>query len=79
MVIAMDVVIRKGGIIELPQKILERYGLKVGEKILLKERNNYLMISPKRAISDELRGSIKANKNKIDEIVSAEIWDLNED
>jgi hypothetical protein len=34
----------------------------------------------KQTIVDELRGSIKVeNRVKIDEIISAEIWDLNED
>jgi len=75
----MEVAIRKGRKIEIPEIIMEKFGLKVGDKIILKEHDNNLLITPKRTIADELRGSIKVeNKDKIDEIVSTEVWDLTE-
>ncbi len=43
------------------------------------EHDNDLLIIPKRTSIDELRGSIKVeNKDKIDEIVSTEVWEFNE-
>ncbi|MCZ7400300.1 MAG: hypothetical protein WA102_06505 [Candidatus Methanoperedens sp.] len=75
----MEVVIRKGRLIEFPEILMEKFRLKVGDKIILKEHDNDLLIVPKRTIVDELRGSIKVeNKNKIDEIISTEVWELNE-
>jgi len=73
----MESVIRKGRIIELPEELMKKLGLRVGDKIILKENEKGLSIRPKRSIVDELRGSIKVDEETIDEIISAEVWDLN--
>ena len=73
----MESVIRKGRIIELPEELMKKLGLRVGDKIILKENEKGLSILPKRSIVDELRGSIKVDEETIDEIISAEVWDLN--
>jgi bifunctional DNA-binding transcriptional regulator/antitoxin component of YhaV-PrlF toxin-antitoxin module len=73
----MEVIIQKDGMIELPESMMRKLGLKVGDKIIVKDEDDELSIRPKRSIVDELRGSIKVgDKDKIDEIISAEVWDL---
>jgi bifunctional DNA-binding transcriptional regulator/antitoxin component of YhaV-PrlF toxin-antitoxin module len=75
----MEAVIRKGRIIiELPEELMGKFGLRIGDKIILKENEKGLSILPKRSIVDEIRGSIKVDDEEaIDEIISAEVWDLN--
>lgn len=77
----MEIKMVKEGIL-IPKGILRQLGIENFE--ILTEKHE-ILIRPKsrrskQTIVDELRGSIKVeNKDKIDEIISAEIWDLNED
>jgi len=74
----MEVIIQKDRKIELPEPMLKKLGLKIGDTIVVKEEDDKLSIRPKQSVVDELRGSIKVeDRDKIDEIVSAEVWDLN--
>ena len=77
----MEIKTVKEGIL-IPKGILKQLGIENFEiltrkhEILIKRRSR----RSKQTIVDELRGSIKVgNKDKIDEIISAQIWDLNED
>ena len=77
----MEIKTVKEGIL-IPKGILKQLGIENFE--ILTEKHE-ILIRPKsrrskQTIVDELRGSIKVeNKDKIDEIILAEIWDLNED
>ncbi len=77
----MEIKTVKEGIL-IPKGILRQLGIENFEILTGKHE---ILIRPKsrrskQTIVDELRGSIKVeNKDKIDEIISAEIWDLNED
>ncbi len=77
----MEIKMVKEGIL-IPKGILRQLGIENFE--ILTEKHE-ILIRPKsrrskQTIVDELRGSIKVeNKDKIDEIILAEIWDLNED
>ncbi len=77
----MEIKTVKEGIL-IPKGILKQLGIENFEILTGKHE---ILIRPKsrrskQTIVDELRGSIKVeNKDKIDEIISAEIWDLNED
>ncbi len=77
----MEIKTVKEGIL-IPKGILKQLGI---ENFEILTRKHEILIKPrsrrsKQTIVDELRGSIKVeNKNKIDEIISAQIWDLNED
>ena len=77
----MEIKTVKEGIL-IPKGILKQLGIENFEILTGKHE---ILIRPKsrrskRTIVDELRGSIKVeNNDKIDEIILAEIWDLNED
>ncbi|MCZ7358430.1 MAG: hypothetical protein O8C66_11675 [Candidatus Methanoperedens sp.] len=77
----MEIKMVKEGIL-IPKGVLRQLGIENFE--ILTEKHE-ILIRPKsrrskQTIVDELRGSIKVeNKDKIDEIILAEIWDLNED
>jgi len=76
----MEIKMVKEGIL-IPKGILKKLGMENFE--ILTEKHE-ILIRPKSrrmkpTVVDELRGSIKVeNKDKIDEIISAEVWDLNE-
>ena len=77
----MEIKMLKEGIL-IPKGILKQLGIENFE--ILTEKHE-ILIRPKsrrskKTIVDSLRGSIKVeNKDKIDEIILAEIWDLDED
>jgi len=77
----MEIKTVKEGIL-IPKGILKQLGIENFEILTGKHE---ILIRPKsrrskQTIVDELRGSIKVeNNDKIDEIILAEIWDLNED
>lgn len=77
----MEIKTVKEGIL-IPKGILKQLGIENFEILTGKHE---ILIRPKsrrskQTIVDELRGSIKVENNeKIDEIILAEIWDLNED
>ncbi len=77
----MEIQTVKEGIL-IPKGILKQLGIENFEiltgkhEILIRPKSRRL----KQTIVDELRGSIKVeNTDKIDEIILAQIWDLNED
>lgn len=72
----MEVVINKGRHIEIPEYIMKKLGLKIGEKVTIKEKATSIEIAPSRLVADRLRGSIKSDKKKIDEIIDFEVWEL---
>ena len=71
----MEAVIRKGGIIELPNAMLSELGLSEGEKAALGVEDGEILIKPVKNITERLAGSIKLDDTDlIDEIVESEDW-----
>ncbi len=71
----MDVVIRKGGIIELPEIILNKLGLTTGKKVTLSIKDHELLIRPVENVTKKISGSMKLDDVKlIEEIVDSEDW-----
>lgn len=60
----IDAVYRKGVI-----KPMKKLDLREDEEIEIEIRR-------KREVADELRGSIKGDKKRIDELVEVEVWEL---
>ena len=69
----------QGGQIKLPPKVLRHLGVSPGDELELKLRDKEVTLSTMRAatISDELRGSLKTEKDKIREILELEIYSYN--
>jgi bifunctional DNA-binding transcriptional regulator/antitoxin component of YhaV-PrlF toxin-antitoxin module len=72
----MEVVIQKGRYIEIPEYIMRKLGLQIGGKVTITEKASCIEIANPEYVADKLRGSIKCDKKKIDEIIKAEIWEL---
>jgi bifunctional DNA-binding transcriptional regulator/antitoxin component of YhaV-PrlF toxin-antitoxin module len=72
----MEVVIQKGRYIEIPEYFMRRLGLQIGAKVTITEKASHIEIANPEYVADKLRGSIKSEKKKIDEIIKAEIWEL---
>ena len=73
--IDLEAVIRKGGIIELPNSVLSELGLSEGEKVALRVKDGKILIKPVKNITGRLAGSIKLDDTElIDEIVESEDW-----
>jgi len=72
----MEVVIQKGRFIEIPEYIMRKLGLQIGEKVTIKEKASHIEIANPKYVADRLRGSIKSDKKKIDEIIKAQVWEL---
>lgn len=71
----MEAVIRKGGIIELPNSMLSELGLSEGKKVALRVKDGEILIKPVKNITERLAGSIKLDDIElIDEIVESEDW-----
>lgn len=71
----MEVVIRKGGIIELPNSVMAELGISEGKKVSLKVRDGEILIKPAKNITERLSGSIELDDpDLIDEIVESEDW-----
>ncbi len=60
-----DVVIKKGGIIELPKTLMSELGLTVGKKIVLSIWNKELLIKPVENITERITNSIKLEDKKL--------------
>ncbi len=72
----MEVVIKKGRKIEIPEAVMRKLGLKVGEKVIIRERAHSLEIAPakikvveKKSVVDEISGKLKLEQGIIDELV----------
>lgn len=72
----MDVIYEKIGPnrrIEIPEEMMNRLGLKVGEDVELRVVDRKVLIKPSRSIVDELTGIIKVEDSKVvDEVVENE-------
>lgn len=71
--------IKPNGELKLPQEVMRKLKLKVGEKVRLEIRGNEITVQPvkvgKKNITKKLSGSIKLHDPKlIDEIISSEEW-----
>lgn len=63
------------GQLKLPKEILELLRASEGEDLDIITDGSKVIILPARSISKELRGSIKADKYRIREVLSLEAWD----
>lgn len=71
----MEVVVQKGGVIELPNSIMKDLGIGEGKKVSLRVRDGEILIKPAKNITERLSGSIELeNPDLIDEIVESEDW-----
>lgn len=74
----MDVIyekIKPNRNIEIPEEIMKKLHLKIGEKVELRVEDKRLMIHLHKDPIDELTGSISLKDTKlIDEIIESEDW-----
>ena len=71
----MEVVVQKGGVIELPNSVLVEFGIIEGKKLSIKVRDGEILIKPAKNITERLAGSIELDRIElIDEIVESEDW-----
>jgi len=69
----MDIIyekIKPGGEIEIPEEIMKRLHLKVGEEVALSVTDRKLLIKPAKSVIDEVVGTAKLKDAKlIDKII----------
>lgn len=71
----MEAVIRKGGMIELPEIIVTKLGLTDGKKVALYLKDHELLIRPVENVTKKITDSMKLdNVRLIEEIVETEEW-----
>jgi AbrB family looped-hinge helix DNA binding protein len=71
----MEVLVKKGGIIELPNSIMAELGISEGKKVFLNVKDGKILIKPAKDTAERLAGSIALDDvNLIDEIVESEDW-----
>lgn len=71
----IDVVIRKGGIIEIPEALMSELGLTPGTRVAITTKDKELLIKPVENITKRITDSIKIEDKKlIEEIVNSEEW-----
>ncbi len=71
----MEVIIRKDGIIELPEIILKKFGLTPGKKVELRIKHHEILIRPVENVTNKITDSIKLDNAKlIEAIVETEDW-----
>ena len=74
-VISMEVLVKKGGIIELPNSIMAELGISEGKKVFLNIKDGKILINPAKNIAEKLAGSIALDDvDLIDEIIESEDW-----
>ena len=71
----MHAKVLSNGQLKLPKEILKLLRASEGEELNIITDGFKVIILPARRISNELRGSIKADKNRIREVLSLETWD----
>lgn len=72
---SMEVLVKKGGIIELPNSVMVELGLSEGKKVFLNVKDGEILIKPVKDIAKRLAGSIALDDvDLIDEIVESEDW-----
>ena len=70
---SMEVLVKIGGIIELPSSILSEINLCEGKRVALSVKGGELLIKPIKSLTDQLIGSIKLDDQKlIEEIIESE-------
>jgi len=70
---SMEVLVKKGGIIELPGSILSEIDLCEGKRVALSVKGGELLVKPIKSLTDQLIGSIKLDDQKlIEEIIESE-------
>lgn len=70
---SMEVLVKKGGIIELPSSILSEINLCEGKRVALSVKGGELLVKPIKSLTDQLIGSIKLDDQKlIEEIIESE-------
>lgn len=71
----MEVLVKKGGTIELPNSVLSELGLSEGHKLFLNVKDGEILIKPVKNIAERLAGSMELDDvDLIDEIVQSEDW-----
>ncbi|MDD2754360.1 MAG: hypothetical protein PHS80_02415 [Methanothrix sp.] len=71
----LEVVIRKGGLLELPSSILSEIGLCEGKRVALSVKDGEIHIKPLKSLTEQLIGSIKLDDQKlIEEIIESDDW-----
>jgi len=71
----MEVVIQKGGTIELPEFIMSKFGLKVGSRIDVCIKDKEILIKPVGNVTERIRDSIKLEDPElIERIIESEDW-----
>ena len=72
---SMEVLVKKGSIIELPNSFMVELGLSEGKKVFLNVKDGEILIKPAKDIAKRLAGSIALDDvDLIDEIVESEDW-----
>ena len=72
---SMEVLVKKGSIIELPNSFMVELGLSEGKKVFLNVKDGEILIKPAKDIAKRLEGSIALDDvDLIDEIVESEDW-----
>jgi len=71
----MEVLVKKGGMIELPNSVLDELGLSEGKKLVLNVKDGEIFIKPAKNTAERLAGSMALDDvDLIDEIVQSEDW-----
>jgi len=71
----MEVLVKKGGIIELPSSILSEIDLCEGKRLALSVKDGELIVKPIKSLTDQLAGSIKLDDQKlIEDIIESNDW-----
>ncbi len=71
----MEVIVQKGGLIELPASVMVELGISEGKKVFLRIRDGEILLKPVKNITERLAGSIELDDvDLIDEIVESEDW-----
>jgi len=71
----MEVLVKKGGIIEIPNSVMVELDLREGKRLFLDIKDGKILIKPAKNIAERLAGSIALDDvDLIDEIVESEDW-----
>jgi len=71
----MEVLVKKGGIIEIPNSVMAELGISEGKKLFLNVKDGTILINPAKNIAARLAGSIALDDvDLIDEIIESEDW-----
>ena len=72
----MEVLVKKGGIIEIPNSVMAELGICEGNKLFLNVKDGKILINPAKNIAERLAGSIALDDvDLIDGIVESEDWE----